>query len=301
MKKLLFPILGVSIFLLILTNKGYCQHLSEEKQITTFGSRIRNPITVKAKSNDKRVIFTVNNSSFYAYELKINFKSLVNLTPLVKEQKFIINAHARNSRIFDFTIRDPFAGHNYQYNISYRIHLNDSEPSPNLKYLIPTEKNERVNFNKLSHSYVFDLNTEDTIYAMRKGYVTATTNPYQTYDKISKRSSIEVMHEDGTIAIYSGIDFENILITAGTTIYPGQPIGIFNSDFDKPFSVSLFRVLHDTFLCTPIDFYTESPIEEIEDYFRIIPKHPEELIKKELSRRELRRFKKNKLYKRSFL
>jgi hypothetical protein len=128
---------------------------------------------------------------------------------------------------------------------------------------------------------------------MRKGIVTAIPDG-QPSDRLMQ-GSLEVYHSDGTIGIYPNLDPESVFVSFRSKVFPGQPIGIVQSSFIRP------TVLKFTdggrFQSIP-HLYALSPDKTISARAQteVVVDHPENIITRELSKGELKKFKKRTLF-----
>jgi hypothetical protein len=139
----------------------------------------------------------------------------------------------------------------------------------------------------------FKINQGDTIYNMRKGDVAAVPNMYYDADRISSGKSLEIIHRDGTIMIYENIDPDQVFIKAGQTIYPGQPLGAIS--VDSILKVYLYMIQKDGNLKQLSIKYLVGA-NKVESFSKnlknVIVKHPTEIITREMSKREIKKFEK---------
>ena len=109
-------------------------------------------------------------------------------------------------------------------------------------------------------------------------------------------NTLEVKHGDGTIAVYTNVDPNQPFIQYGDKIFPGQPIGIVGeSDFVR---VSVFKFFEEGKLA-PIDIHyavTASESLTYTEFKEIVVAYPDVIIEKELTDREIKKFRKGNLY-----
>ena len=164
----------------------------------------------------------------------------------------------------------------------------------------------------LINKRIFKLSYGDTIFAARRGIVFRTYLYTKLKDnKDSTFAIIKVFHNDGSIATYQGI--HNVLVVDGQTIDAGEPIAFAgqNENMSKVsvfFSVEYFDEnnknkydsgnMHISSYVNYINpmFYTK----EGGVYFLVEDKtytsvHLEEIITKEMTKKELKRWKKRHL------
>jgi hypothetical protein len=202
-----------------------------EEQISTFSSRMANPVIVDVRNNGREFTFTAENSSFYPYHIEIQFTNFVNLSPLMSDYKTDI--YHGKTVLFKLTVMDIGAYHDYSYNLQYMIGYSHKKAGINYPNPIPHGEVKEI---KLSHIIngrdttffrnMFMLNTGDTIFCMRKGIVTNILSSGDKFDRLLKSGNVEVIHSDGTVATYSVPGEYNILVVPGQQVYPLQPLMI---------------------------------------------------------------------------
>jgi murein DD-endopeptidase MepM/ murein hydrolase activator NlpD len=138
------------------------------------------------------------------------------------------------------------------------------------------------------------MNQNDTVFCIRKGLVTALPDNKNEVDRIVS-SSLEVLHNDGTIAVYRGLDADLSKIKLGQTVYAGQPIGL----------VGYTQVL----LLNLLNFEGGGKIQNLNIFFadddRLISSeqimnkrfiNPITILKRELTKKEAKKFESNTLF-----
>jgi hypothetical protein len=225
----------IPAFMCVLPAIVYSQN--QEQQISTFSSRMLNPVTVDVRNSDKDIIFTAENSSWYPYQLQIQFTDFVNLTPVISSYKTDI--YHGKTVLFKLTVVDIGAFHDYAYNFQYLIGYANKKAMLGYLYAIPVGEGKQI---KLSHTVlgrdttffrnVFMLDKGDTVYCMRKGIVTNILSTSDKFDRILKSGNIEIIHGDGTVATYTVPDEDHILVVPGQQVYPLQPLMILKKSAD---------------------------------------------------------------------
>lgn len=86
-------------------------------------------------------------------------------------------------------------------------------------------------------SYLFIVSEGDTAFAARKGMVVEVNSDkdYRTDVEVSYQSSVNsvlIEHEDGTLARYEGVSKSGMLVEEGQDVYPGTPLGTI-AKYDK--------------------------------------------------------------------
>ena len=217
-----------------------------------FCSRHQNPISFVYKRNENQIserkrvkgLLTpayeegVNqnisvygkNNSYYPYQVELNFMNIKNLKP--EPTKLSYKLDPGITWICKFNYADP-QNREFHYDLSVKEIIGDSTsvPSKMYPYLFPVGRYREIGIetsnqkNKNKYDDVFKMSVGDTVYAMRKGYITATPVMDTQVDRVSLRKSLEMRHGDGTIMVFENMDPKDIFVDAGETVFPGQPLG----------------------------------------------------------------------------
>ncbi len=282
----------------------------------------QNTITLKSKrNNDNSVDIEYTKNKPGTYCIYLNFNNLENtLTP---RKKFIVkdnNGFLEKLKPID---RNRFI--NYSYTYSYKRGIPNPKVDSTFVYLLPFKNNTTIEvryLNNLETKYfdkeeldnfkAFQIirDKPDTVCSIRKGVAISVINNYSidttyTYSYSSRRNSITIEHNDGTFAKYEGFDSDNIFIKEGDLVLPNQPLGTL-IQYDKRGTYQLRFA---------INYLTENPIDEdnkklknsnkyLDPYFQtaegIVKLKPkvkyttkilEEIIVKELSKKEIKKRK----------
>lgn len=270
------------------------------EQLNMFSSRMHNPLKITMFQQGDEYRLTANNFSYYPYEVTIKFTHLSNLRPRIVERTFFVEPGKHilhRFRRFDEETRVD-----WQYETNYRMTIHKKNRDSNYPYLLPISKD--VGFLNPCQSdeelaCFFDrflIEAGDTVFCMRKGYVTAL--PYMDkIDRLGNKTTLEVRHSDGTIMLYMPIYGESFepLVKPGAKVFPGQPLGVYSED--GLLQLSMYHFFDDRIRAVPIKYYTPKGLllyDAIPHAHQILK--PLEVITREMSWREKRRFKKGKLY-----
>lgn len=195
-----------------------------------FSNRIGSPLEVKVEEQSNALIFNVFNKSFFSYDFKIHFSQFENLIPRISEKQMLIKRGT--NRLFTLKIADNTKSAQYRYTIEYSISNQNFKPDISYPYLLPVGNNKKVkifaqddNGKMIYNLNHFIMDHFDTVHCIRKGIITALPDNQVEVDRVSD-SGLEVLHADGTIAVYRGIIPNSILLNPGQVVYPGQPIGL---------------------------------------------------------------------------
>ncbi len=287
----------INLFVFISIDILYGQYIKVEEQIL-FKSRIDNPVKFEALSQDDKYIFYAINRSFFPYHVNVNFSELKNLIPELRSRDFIVLPG--RLKLFTLTVKEKEIGHSYKYTYTYKIGVPGKDADFKFPYLIPLGKNKSFEFVKYPlkedtyFSDFFKLNQGDTVFNMRKGYIAAVPNMFHDADRISNRSSLEIIHKDGTIMIYENINPDSVFVKIGSSIYPGQALGII--DKNLILEVDLYMIQKDHILKRlNINYYLGANRLELfsENLMNFTANPPNEIITKEMTKRELKKYRIN--------
>lgn len=262
------------------------------EQTTLFQSRINNPVKVEVLERNGEILFTAQNRSFYPYQLTLTFTGMHNLNPMIPKKSFVVRTGY--TKLVKFAILDPKRGHSYKYNVSYK--MGNPKDEPNLEFIYFTPLRGKIDITEAFYKNSFNCSVRDTVYCTRKGLVTATPIMHHQSDRISNKQSFEVLHEDGTVMVYLNLDPGSVEIQAGQYVYPGQPIGLTSR---KNVQLILYRNLSDAgFKTTNIKYCTNSSKSQEfnNDLNGMESNYPAELVVREMSKREQKKYKKNLLF-----
>ena len=288
------------LLLVILESSALRAQSFQKQELTTFGSRIDNPITTEVIRTREVLSFYADNKSYYPYRLELEFNTFRNLSPMMSKGEYIL--HPGRNLLFKLTISDPTQSPNYGYSIRYRMGDPNEKPDENFNYLFPIGKGRTfkrhgaiVSNTSFIYRGTFNSQKGDTVFAVRKGVVTALPDMEKTTDRITK-NTLEVRHADGTIAVYSNVDSNLPFVQYGEKIFPGQPIGIVGGlDFIR---VNVYRFLEESKL-VGIDIkyaVSESKSMTFNEFTETLVEYPPIIIEKELTDREIKKFRKGNLY-----
>lgn len=271
------------------------------------------------KDNSVDIEYTKNKPGTYCVNL--DFKSYENtLTP---RKKYIIkNTSGLLERLSPID-KNKFISYSYTY--SYRRGIPNPKVDTSFVYLLPFKNNttfEVKYLNNLEIKY-FDKeepenfkafqsirNKPDTICSVRKGIAVNVIDNYSidttnVYSYSSKRNSIMIEHNDGTFARYEGFDSENIFVKEGDAVLPNQPLGtLIPYDQKKTYQLRFaiyyplekqlegenIQMLNSNKYLNPY-FQTTEGIVRLKPQKKYTTKISEEIIVKELNKKELKKRK----------
>ncbi|MCB0688972.1 MAG: hypothetical protein KDC53_20680 [Saprospiraceae bacterium] len=255
-----------------------------------FSTRKFEPLDIYVSRNENRFSFYAFNRGYFPYQLKLNFSNILNLHPLITEKEYVVYPGRKQLLILDVVDRDV---QNYHYDLEISEDIGDPEliAQDSFVYLTPVKKillnGDQTTGNK--HSNRFYGNFQDSIFAMRRGIITAIPGKLDDLDRIGGQNSLEILHGDGSVAVYTGIDSASITFEPGASVFSGDFLG--QIDKEGFVDVQVFKIeAREKLVLMPVRFYlgygrignaTES-IPGLLDY-------PEEILYRELSDRERRK------------
>lgn len=287
----------VLLFLITYSQLSFCQY-SEIHQIT-FNSRIKNPIKVEVIDNNGVETFNAENNSWFPYQIEIKFEGLDNLSPPMSSYKDVVLPGKRT--LLRLKVRDPKSPHGVSYSFKYRIGNPHEIADTAFEYLYPLCEGKTINLfefdngkNILFYRNILKLSGGDTVTCMRKGIVTSTINSGDSYDRINDKSTIEILHEDGTVATYVFPGQSKILVEPGKKVYPLQPLfAVLDSGNLSLFLYDLGNETH--LLPIRIKYEGDSEGAGLVNGSEVI--HFMKNIESELSSKERKKYEKKELFK----
>ena len=289
-----------SLLILSTASRLFAQGESVD-QVTMFSSRLKKPIDVELRTDQGKIYFNVQNHSYYPYNFEVKFGAMSNLSPQVYSRT--AKVFPGNTRLFTFKIVDPSQQPIINYQISYSLAGTIASEEKFNPYLIPIGESRTVQFlteedensNKL-YLNQYNMSPGDTVFNSRKGIVTALPDNTKEIDRIMEKNSLEILHDDGTVAIYQGLSSGSKLIKLGQKVYPGQPIGIMGSS--KLLKFLVIELQYDGRIKILNIQYSGS------DDKRILPQnlngmkvfYSDKIITQELNKKEISKYKNRTLY-----
>jgi len=259
-----------------------------------FQKRMPNAVAIDARREVNKVSLVAKNSSLYPYTITVHFIESRNVLQVPDSTRSFV-VYPGTDVLMNFRIFDPSQSFDFDFRADKKIGDSGINPVLDFPYLIPVGEHKSVhlalpNLNDTRDvEPAFRLSEGDSVYAMRKGVVTAVPATDQMIDRIAS-GSIEIRHADGTIMVYDNSDPSKVLVRPGETVYPGQPLGVASS---AQFSVSLYQLQNEKPEPLRILFYVDDntivPFSEIPDH--AIVHYPLVIVGKEMNRKELKRMK----------
>lgn len=289
----------ISLFLAFLATSSFTQKTTVE-QVTLFSSRIHSPIVFDVKSDTNNIYFNIYNKSLFPYGLEINFKECRNLSPQVYNKKTVVQPGF--NRLFTFKIIDKYVSPGLSYETKYYLAKTETTEDKFNQYLIPIGKHKTVKLLQLNQegsnqTFVdqYIMNYGDTVFCARKGFVTATPNNHDEIDRVME-NSLEIRHDDGSIAVYLGLDPTITMVSMGQKVFPSQPLGKIGNS--KLLTFKVFEIQDEGKLLS-FDIFYSGPDNKFLSQYKINGTRvvfPIEVIKKEMTKREMTKYNSNNLF-----
>jgi len=263
---------------------------------TTSPNYGKNLIKIEVDSSSNQYVFYGVNNSFLPYLLEVEFTQILNLDPATKSYRSIIEPG--KSRLFELRTRQKKSITKYNYKYNYSRGNPDLSPDANFPYLIPLSQIKKTAINIIHGAggfipALFIVNAGDTVYSMRKGKVTAIPNGNTKVDS-STPTFLEIYHHDGTLGSYNGNSMIT-LVNLGDYVYPGQPVGVMKQH--GMISINVYRFSKNHYGPIPIQYTVDgATLLTLEQINGVAALHPVQVIQKELSESELKKYQNRNLY-----
>jgi len=286
-------------------------------------------INIKSKRNeDKSVTFSYEKDPPGSYFLILKFDPLVNAF----DKEFSRTIFTNKGELLTLEPIDPNVGISYSFRYWYIMGKYKPNFDSMFVYLLPLSTQKKCNSGHLANidelyyngekpknwtAFLFEAEIGDTVYAARKGQVVKLVDgiDYDTLHMVSCQSKVNelvIEHKDGTLATYSGFKKNSFTVKLGQTVFPRTPLGIIDQ-YDKRkkgqlrFCVNyLWDITWDkdkveTLGCkinryaylNPY-FLTETGSQQLEPGNFYTVKISDEIITKEFTRQELKKWNVNK-------
>ena len=282
-------------------NKAFCQ-AAIDKIDMSYNINTWDPVHIKVDEKKEsatpgQIRFTALNSTYYPFELTVDFSIFENLSPKPSSQEIRIS-HGINN-LFTLSPHVPGSGYGYRYTYSYWLKPTDEAINELFPYLIPLKEGKMVNAKIKASGKIYNSftgNKDDTVYCMRRGLVTAAPRTESLYFRLSDHDCLEILHNDGTYMIYHHLSKKEVFTAPGKIVLPGQAVGLVSDS--SYILVSLMKVSKTrNFLeSQPITYATgtnETALYNDIDGKKVSVRPPE-VIARELKAKELKKLKTKK-------
>lgn len=281
--------LSLLVFSIIHSFLGFAQSY-KEAQISLSGS-FKKPLEIEAINKGGEIDFFCINKSWFPYQMEIIFSGVENLNGPRSQKNIVMPGR---QRLLSLRIQDPNSPHTYEYTYNYALGNPRNVADLTHPYLIPCLPGKAVKINNISDQIL--LSDGDTIVAMRKGIVTAIPQSNEEADRLFN-NTLEILHDDGTVAVYKMITSSSVFVKSGEKVYPGQSIakmigaGIISTNV---------YILSGQGSARNFDFryaLGDNETVNLRAFRSTVVVHPPSVIEKELSKKEIKKFRDGSLYK----
>lgn len=280
------------------------------------------------KDRNDDYVFYCDNNAYCDYIVEIKFKSLVNLK-INASRPFEKVVHPGTNRLFKLEKMRDNSSIDFSYSTSYRKGNIKPKIKEDIIYLLPVAEGKETSITLIDYlgsrfkekepknwyALSFKMNQGDTVFACRRGRVVSLeegADPKQKNLTFTREDNyIEVFHEDGTFGRYVVFEQDQIFVNPGEYFNAGDPLGIVGGEnytsgyhvrfmtyysFEEPVVQDGKKVDRKHYWAyLPLKFCTENHSSQmLLPYKKYISVHPEQMIVQEMSKREIRRWKKGK-------
>jgi len=283
-------------------------------------------VEVNYQERNGEMVFVAVNHGLCEFELEINFSVLTYYQPS-SVRNYQRTVAPGQTQLFTLKPQPERGAPRFQY--SYRYTKGKADPKVNydVEYLLPVAPGKKTQAREVKYLgetlgnrkykdffvLAFSMEAGDTVFAARKGQVSDTHDQAKPNGKkllyAKDKNYVEVYHKDGTFGVYELFKNNGIFVKPGQKIEAGEPLGIIGATNYMSGSHLRFSVFYShieevvvpgsdekethywKFVPTP--FRTAQHTKKILNpnaYYTAI--HPTALITQEMSRREIKRWKK---------
>ncbi|WP_207420702.1 hypothetical protein [Desertivirga brevis] len=288
------------------------------------------PLVVETRVNSNNSVdFNYTKTDPASYTVIVNFGSLRNTTA---SERQVTQASSNSGKLFSLNPSTPNLGIGYSYKYYSLRGKVLRKYNSDVQYLLPYKAGTKVRAIEAGYvpamyfgsempsdwkCYNFYTSEEDTVLATRKGVVVQVKDLYETSkpgDEAFKSAMNEILieHTDGTFCKYRGLK-KGAFVTVGQTVLPGTPLGM-NSLFHSTsrqynIMVHLYYLSSDDIesmrdqtlktskslysSITPHFYTKEGENIILENRASYTAASSSDIIKKELSKKELKNMAKN--------
>ncbi|MGN6803947.1 MAG: hypothetical protein ACTHJN_18760 [Ginsengibacter sp.] len=269
--------------------------ISQEIQMTqTFSSRLDNPVRITEIAENGSLVVMGENDSSFPYQVELKFNYVQNLSPVITSYKGVLMPGKK--QLVKFRIISQNDSYNCPFSVRYLIGYAKANPDTSFLYSIPLTEGTLSSVESLSNKFYtkfFKLNEGDTVVAMRKGIVTSTASVRTPTEQLAKNSTVEILHDDNTVSIYRIDPQSKILVREGEKVYPLQPLAIASQK--EKMSVSLYDITKEGRIISQ-DYQLENQIGQSAPNSQFRVKHLQDLVSKEMDKKEKKKLQKGTLY-----
>lgn len=267
----------------------------------------RGVLFTSERNNKGEIIIVAENRDFCDYFVKIEFRDLMDYT--VRGNITKGETVSRGKKIIA-TLTKSNPNSRGTYNYSTRIYKGslDSKVNPDFIYTLPVKDGDSIQSLPAKGSRfttIFNLQqVGDTIYACRGGQVCDKDLTDTETRSASQKNSITIYHNDGSLGEYTNYSKE--LVSVGDNVKIGQPIAIVkpNEKGQKRVRFSVYfldknrvennetGLKHSSLV--PVFHSANNRDGKLENKTTYIAQITEELLMQDMSKKELKKYLKNK-------
>ena len=281
-------------------------------------------------NDDKTVDFLYKNLIPNTITVIVNFSFLENT---INSSRVVEKVSKREGKLFK--LKPMNSEQNIGFNYSYLFFNHNINPkvSDEFVYILPYEKEAQMYVEELSYlgstysnkkepkgwkSYSFSSDEVQEIFPVRKGVVIDVVRDFdvdttKTFTYYNKMNSVKIEHNDGTIALYSGFNRNEIYVSIGDLVYPKfNTLGkteVYDSRKKHRINFSLFYYSTkkgvklsslfkndqtEVIYITP-DFYQNGESVKLKKDFFYESDYDDKILFQNLSKRQIKKYKKGNL------
>jgi hypothetical protein len=290
--------------------------------LVTSISKAQYAVTIEAKKNqDNSVDFYYMKTEPGTFTLKISLRNLQN-TNYFEKNLFILKDYSGRLFTLKPSIKENGIGYSYQYKYIQGAYQT-KEVDTGFVYLLPFENNRQIQILEQSNvseiflkqtkpkgwkSYTFRGVKLDSVFAIRKGIVINVVNNFEKdtlSEFTSKQNQITIEHPDGSLCTYKGFKKGSIVVKVGEEVFPHTFLGKLGNDAERQRDYLSCMVYYlsstgfeqgstaESTYFTPI-FLTQVGAHPLINMEKYIVTLDNDIIKKEMTRREKKEFDKTR-------
>lgn len=188
-------------------------------------------------NDDKTVDFSYKKLSANTVTVIVNFSLLENS---MSSKKVIEKVSKPEGKLFKLKPTNNEQNIGFSYSYLFFNHYVNPKVDDEFVYILPYKKETQMFVDELSYlgstysdkeepkgwkSYSFLSDQVQKIFPVRKGVVIDVVRDYdvdttKTFTYYNKMNSVKIEHNDGTLALYSGFNKNEIYVNVGDIVYP---------------------------------------------------------------------------------
>jgi hypothetical protein len=280
------------------------------------------------KDNTGSYAFSCRNTGFCPYTITITFTELNGLR---SSATFPFQTDVRPGQQYLFKLQSqPNQSTSFRYNVSSMKGCKRPEVDTAVVYLLPVSPGKRVGATELAYigklyagqedpkdwySLAIKLNSGDTVFAARRGTVSAVRSdaaPIGTHLGFNRDDNmVEINHPDCSFATYTVFRPKRIFVEPGQFVEAGTPLGIAGGE-NYDYGPHVRFAVHYNYEApvikngqptdekhywayVPVRFWLkdEQKAGRLQPQKLYLSDHPESVIEQEMSKRELKKWQKS--------